>query len=202
VSTPSLALLLIVLSSPAFAQQADPAALFARGQTWDEFLAQVRAQRQTWLTNTERANPRADLVDRLKRVAGGLQLLVIAEPACTDSVHVVPYLAKLAASAGVGMRIVDKATGLTITEAHRTPDNRAATPTVVVLRQGQEAGVWVERPVVLQTWYLSMAEKVSARERLDRKLAWYEWDRGDTTLAEIVALAEKNPGVVAQGPLR
>jgi hypothetical protein len=61
----------------------------------------------------------------------------------------------------------------------------------VLLRDGAEAGVWVERPAVLQTWYLSMVDKIPQEQRTSRKLAWYDWDRGDTTLSEIVALAEK-----------
>ena len=34
-------------------------------------------------------------------------------------------------------------------------------------------------------------EKLDQSERLSRKLAWNDWDRGATTLAEIVALAER-----------
>jgi len=37
---------------------------------------------------------------------------------------------------------------------------------------------------------MSMAA-LDSDERLRRKLSWYDWDRGATTLAEIVALAEK-----------
>jgi len=189
----SMAVLLTLLLA-CFLQQApapDAATLFDRGVTWDDFLANATAQKTTWHANADRAAPPAELVDRLKRVGSGLRILVIAEPACTDSVNTLPYLAKLAFLTDVPLRIVDRATGMPILEHHQSPDGRAATPTVVLIREGVEAGVWVERPAVLQAWYLSMMDKLPQEQRTARKLAWYDWDRGDTTLAEIVALAEK-----------
>jgi hypothetical protein len=102
----------------------------------------------------------------------------------------VPYIARLASLAGVDLRIVTKARGLWLLEQHRTPDGRTATPTVVLLREGRDVGAWVERPEVLQTWFLAHQD-LSTRERLARKTSWYDWDRGASTLAEIVALAER-----------
>ena len=185
-----LALALMLAGSVSAARQ-DAAALFDRGVTWDAFLAGVESQKEKWHTNADRATADPNLVQRFKRVAPGLRLLVVAEPGCSDSVNTIPYLAKLAALTGVELRIVSKATGAPIIEHHLTPDGRSATPTVVLLRDGKEAGAWIERPAVLQTWYLKMMETLDQSERMSRKLAWYDWDRGATTLAEIVALAEK-----------
>jgi hypothetical protein len=38
------------------------------------------------------------------------------------------------------------------------------------------------------------AQALRQGDRVSRKMSWYDWDRGDSTVAEIVALAE--------GPLR
>jgi hypothetical protein len=35
---------------------------------------------------------------------------------------------------------------------------------------------------------------MDSAERLSRKMSWYDWDRGDSTIAEIVALAEEGAG--------
>jgi hypothetical protein len=78
-----------------------------------------------------------------------------------------------------------------VLEQHKSPDNRTATPTVVLLRDGKDVGAFVERPVTLQTWMTGFAQTLSQQERLSRKASWYDWDRGDSTVAEIVALAEK-----------
>jgi len=173
------------------APSSDPAALFDKGITFDRFLAEAQSQKDTWQTNAARNTLKPEMTERLKRAGADLQILVIAEASCSDSVNVLPYLARLASSAGIELRIVNKATGLTVAQAHPTPDGRAATPTVILLRKGVEAGAWVERPAALQAWYLSMEGKISREERQTRKIAWYEWDRGDTSLSEILALVEK-----------
>jgi len=182
--------LVVMLAGSASTAAQDAPALFDRGVTWDAFLADVQSQRDKWKTNAERATVNPDLVQRFTRVASGLKILVVAEAGCSDSVNTIPYLAKLAALSNVDLRIVNKATGAPVIEHHLTPDGRTATPTVILIRDGKEAGAWVERPAALQAWHMSMST-LDSDERLSRKLSWYDWDRGATTLAEIVALAEK-----------
>jgi Thioredoxin len=182
--------LMLVAGGVQAAPQADPVGMFDAGMTWEQFLAGARAQRTLWLMNAGRASVAPETVERFRRATDGLKLLVIAEAACSDSVNTVPYLAKLATLAGVDMRVVGRSTGLPLMDAHRTPDGRTATPTVILLRDGRDVGAWVERPAALQEWYLSKAD-LGQQDRLDRKMAWYDWDRGASTIREIVALAER-----------
>jgi len=191
-------ILLVTAAAPVLAADAPPAApasaatLYAQGTPWDKYLASTKVQRETWLKNAEREVP-AGLVERFRKAGTGLQLLVITADWCGDSVHSVPYIAQLAARAGVEVRVTDFRAGKGLMEAHRTPDGRASTPTVILLRGGQEIGAWVERPASLQWWYLGMTGQISDEERLERKLAWYEWNRGADALAELVVLAEQVP---------
>lgn len=188
-------LLLIALAlNPSIGQQSDAARLFDGGVTWEQFLDDARARRDVWQANAGRTAFDAGLVERLRRAADGLTVLAIAVDTCSDSVHTIPYIANLAAQAGVPLRIIDPTAGASILERYRTPDDRGATPTVVLIRGGREVGAWVERPEPLQSWFLSMGH-LGQRDRLARKMSWYEWDRGDTTLEEFVALAESTaPG--------
>ena len=172
-------------------QVPDPQALFAQGAPYDVFLENATAQKTIWQANTARASVPAEVVERFKKAAAGLTLLVIAEAACSDSVQTLPYVSKLASLAGVELRIVGKSAGLAVLEQHKSPDNRTATPTIVLLREGKDVGAFVERPVTLQTWMTGFAQTLSQQERLSRKTSWYDWDRGDSTVAEVVALAEK-----------
>jgi len=170
---------------------ADPSvAVYAQGMTWDEFLAGAKVQRDVWLQNVGREAPPA-LVERFKRAGNGLSLLIVTADWCPDSAHSVPYIAKLATEAGVEVRVVDFRTGKSIMDAHRTPDGRASTPTVILLRGDKEVASWVERPASLQWWYLGMADETSEKELLERKMSWYDWNRGADALNEIVVLAEK-----------
>lgn len=198
-----LVAVLVLLTAPAFSSMAadepapaaaaavsSPAILYSRGTGWDQFLSGTKVQRETWLKNAAREVP-PGLIDRFKRAGDGLRLLVITADWCGDSVHSVPYIATLAARAGVEVRVVDFRAGKAVMEAHRTPDGRASTPTVVLLRGDQEVAAWVERPASLQWWYLGMTGQISDDERLERKLAWYDWNRGADALNEIVVLAEQ-----------
>jgi hypothetical protein len=168
----------------------DSAAMYARGVPWDQFLAGARVERETWVKNAGREVP-SGLVDRLKRAGDGLRLLVVTADWCNDSMHSVPYIAKLASGAGVELRLLDFKTGKAILAAHHTPDGRGSTPTVILLRGDQEVAAWVERPASLQWWYLDKADEISDEELLERKLSWYDWNRGSDALTEIVVLAEK-----------
>ncbi len=183
-------LIVAMVMSLAPAQQSAQA-LFESGITWQAFLDAADVRRELWQKNTERARStvKPDHVERLKSVAAGLTLLVVAEASCSDSVNTVPFLAELSARAGVDMRIVGKAGADAALEGHKTPDERTATPTVIFLRNGRDTGAWVERPAALQAWFITVTG-LPQRERLERKMSWYEWDRGDSTVSDFLAVVE------------
>src|ERR1700746_1138670 len=98
--------------------------LMERRPTIDQFVATAVAQRDRWVKNTSDASAPPDLVARLARVRKGLQILVVAEDWCPDSVTTVPYLAALASRAGVDFRIVQKTDGEWLLKRHPAPDGR------------------------------------------------------------------------------
>lgn len=181
-------LITLMFMLPSQAPQA--ASVFDQGLPWTEYLASAQQQRDTWVRNAGRDVSPA-LVERLKKVSTGLKLLVIAEDWCSDSVNSIPYLGTLTSKSGTDMRVVNSVVGKSFMEAHRTPDGRAATPTVIFIRDGKEVAAWVERPAALQTWFIDNMTKIDQAERQQRKISWYEWNRGDESLREIVALAEQ-----------
>jgi hypothetical protein len=185
--------LLVLLSGSAQvpAQAGNSEDLFARGLTWEQFLVAATAQRDAWLKTTASAAVPANVAARFKRVSTGLRILVVAEDWCPDSVNAVPYVARLAAAAAVPLRIVDRTVGAGLMKRHPTPDGRPATPTVVLLRAGDDVAAWVERPGVVQQWFLSMAANPESARRFGGRQSWYESDRGHTVLAEVTALAER-----------
>ena len=116
----------------------------------------------------------------------------MAEDWCGDSANTIPYVAKLDDVAdNLTMRIIDSEVGRAIMEAHLTPDGRPATPTVILLTEDfEEAGCFVERPRILQDWWLESAEQLEHEDRLEQKYAWYDEDQGQETLKEIVEMIE------------
>jgi hypothetical protein len=181
--------MLTVLARPLAATQAE--ALFHRGATWTEFLATVVVNRAEWEHKAAAAEVSAAAVRAFASVAGDLELLVVAEDWCRDSLESVPYVARLSAASGVEMRIVNRRLGAPLMAAHRTPDGRTATPTVLFLKRGQDAGAWVERPEPARLSIVDLLKSAAqdpspAHSRLK---AWYERDGGRTTVAEIIAIA-------------
>ena len=166
-------------------------AIYDHGVTWQAFYEAADARRELWRRNTEQARRRlaAADVDRLKKAGAGLTILVVAEANCSDSVNTVPFIAELAIQAGIELRIVGKEAAAPLLEPHKTPDGRTATPTVILLRAGRDVGAWVERPAALQAWYTTRTD-IPTSERLTRKMAWYDWDRGESTVAEFLAAVE------------
>ncbi len=165
-------------------------ALYASGVDYATFLGAARARRDQWERHSAAAVVPADVLAAARALPPGFRLLVVAVDGCSDSVNTIPYLARLVAEVPtLAMRIVLPEAGRAVMEAHRTPDGRAATPTVVVLDAAEnDVGCWVERPAALQ------AQAIEARgagriETFSReKQGWYDADAGASTVREIVAV--------------
>jgi Thioredoxin len=121
---------------------------------------------------------------------GPWKLLVVAVDGCSDSVNTVPYIARLAEQVmGMELRIIDSNAGRPVMDAHRTPDGRGATPTVILLDASfTERGCWIERPTELRDYMLANKGKVEDKQLFDHKMTWYDEDKGTKTLADIAAM--------------
>ena len=188
-----ISVLAAVLAAMQLASQpaADATQLFDRGITFEQFVAKATAQRDVWLTAASHSHVDPDAVRQLTRVGTGLRLLIVSDDWCVDSAHTVPYVAKLAAAAGVELKIVGRDAGAGLLAHHPTRDGRPATPTIVFIRDGRDVGAWVERPAPLQDLFFSMATNPDSAKRFADRASWYAADRGRTTIAEVLALAEQ-----------
>ncbi len=169
----------------------DATQLFERGITFEHFVSKATAQRDVWLRAASQSDVDPQAVAQLTRVGKGLRLLIVSEDWCVDSAHTVPYVAKLAAAAGVELKIVDRDIGKALMARHPTRDGRPATPTIVLIRDGRDVGAWVERPAPLQDLFFSMATNADSARRFADRASWYDADGGRTTIAEVLALAEQ-----------
>jgi hypothetical protein len=168
-------------------------ALFEQGIPYAAFLANAKSRRELWERNSSWTTPTDALVARARATGSGWKLLAVAVDGCSDSVSTIPYIAQLVAQLpGVELRIVGSDLGRAIMEAHRTPDGRAATPTVLLLDADYvERGAFIERPSELQQWMIAQKGVLSDSEANTRKMVWYDKDKGVQTVTEIVALMER-----------
>jgi hypothetical protein len=172
----------------------DYAELYAKGITFAEFLENVRARRDEWRAHYNDATVTPDLMTRMRALPDKRRLLIVAEDWCSDSVNTVPYLARLidGAPERLAMRLIDSVRGKAVMEAHRTPDGRSATPTIVVLTaDGGVVGWWTERPSSTQTWFLEKQKTTMQKPLHDELMAWYAQDAGRTTVAEIADILSR-----------
>jgi hypothetical protein len=165
-------------------------ARYEAGVDYATFLAAARQRRDQWEANTAAAAAALDpaAVARAEAVPGTWRLLIVTVDSCGDSVNSVPYIAALVDRLErVELRIVSPEAGRSIQEAHRTPDGRAATPTVVLLDDAwNDRGCFVERAPQLR----AHVEALPASERGSGRMAWYQADAGRTTVSEIVGMLE------------
>jgi hypothetical protein len=175
-------------------QDLDYTGYYAKGITFAAFLDGTRSQRDEWRSRYNDAAVTADLMTRMRALPDRRRILVVAEDWCVDSANTIPYIARLVDGAPerLEMRVIDSTIGAPVMQAHRTPDGRASTPTVVVFGEdGHLIGAWVERPSALQAWRMEEKTRLSRHDLRDRTGEWYTQDAGKSTMAEIAALAAK-----------
>ena len=185
------AVVLLAAAGGIAAQEPDYLAVYERGQTFGEFLEETRSRREEWQSKYHAAQPDPASVAVARGLPDRRRLLVVAEDWCSDSVNTLPYIAKLVDGLPerLEMRVIDSRVGREVMAAHRSPDGRAATPTVIVLASdGRFLGAWIERPEPLQKWFLEDGQSLPREELSRRKAAWYERDAGRTTLEELTRL--------------
>ena len=160
-------------------------ALYESGTTFADFVANATARKEQWVANYALKIAPDALVTRAAAAGSGWKLLVVTVPGCSDSVNIVPYVASfLDKVPSVEMRLINPSAGKAVQEAHRTPDGRAATPTFILLdAEFNERGCWIERPSTL-------IELMKSGTDFEGKMAWYDKDRGASSLEEIVQVIE------------
>jgi hypothetical protein len=160
-------------------------ALYESGVTFADFVANATARKAQWEGNYALKVAPDALVTRATVAGQGWKLLVVTLPGCSDSVNIVPYMASfLDQVPSIEMRLITATVGKAVMEAHRTPDGRAATPTVILLdSEFNERGCWIERPSAL-------VSLMSSGMSFEGKMEWYDKDRGASSLEEIVQVIE------------
>jgi hypothetical protein len=164
-------------------------ATYALGIPFAEFLTGAQNRKEQWVANyAGTASIDATLAARAHAVQGKWRLLVVSIDSCSDSVNTVPHIARLVDQlTNVEMRIVTPDQGRWLMESHRTPDGRAATPTVVLIDENwQERGCFIERPPMLR----NHMDSLPSNQKFSAKMSWYAEDAGRSTVAEVVAMME------------
>ncbi len=169
------------------------ATLFEGAESWENFLGRVTPRRELWHANWNEWEIPAEALRRARATGGPWKVLAISEAACSDSVNTLPILARVTALIpGSEFRVVGSEAGRPWMEAHRSPDDRASTPTVLLLDgEYRLRGCWVEQPAGMAEFWLPAVAAGRQMEELERKMAWYADDAGASTLEEWLTVLER-----------
>lgn len=156
---------------------------------WDDWLEVVERRRDAWHGRYEEASLGA-LRTEFQRVPTPRWVLCVVDPAGTDSVGTVPYIAKACeqtgAAAGVELRVQPVGRGADLIDQFRTGAG-IRTPICVVFDDGWvQVDHWGPRPRAAQEWLDAEHAGTPSNER-DRALdEWYGRNAGTSTLREFV----------------
>lgn len=176
------------------AQTVDFAPLWDAATPFDRFLQNVQARETQWRSRFANAAVDADAITRVRALKERRRLLAVAEDRCSDSAWALPYIAKLAAVVPerLELRVISRRDAPGVQDRYLTPDDRRATPTVVILdEKNRPLGAWVERPSELQQWVIKTKPTIPSTELHERMDKWYTDDAGRSTIKEVVALLER-----------
>jgi hypothetical protein len=168
---------------------------FNSGSTFDELLARPKTNGDMWNAIYKRAALEPDAAARAKAINKRVNLLVLNEDWCGDSVNILPYVARLVeASNLIEMRIVGRDTNRDLMDAHLTGHSRSIPVVVVYDENFHELGWWGPRPAPLQQWMTTDGLALPKPDRYPLIRAWYARDKGRTIVSEILSIIEKADG--------
>ena len=134
-----------------------------------------------------------------------LNILVLTEIKCPDSVTVLPVVQKWSESLdGIKMRILARDENLDIMDNYLTNGGRAIPKLIFLDETFNEIGHWGPRPVDIQAFYEKHREQIKAGEMdktdVHKKMRqMYAKERGRSIILEISALLENNPVLKDKG---
>ncbi len=165
----------------------DPARYQAAFQ-FPAYLGSVTKNADVWQAMYRTAYVPPDVVERLRRSAREMRLLLLSEDWCSDCFSAVPLIARLTDAAGTELRVLARDANLDLMDAHLTSGTRSIPILMVLDSDYQVRAWWGPRPAALQRWYRNEAP---SPERSRKKRAWYARDRGRTVLAEVLDTVER-----------
>lgn len=171
---------------------------FEGAETFADFLAGVEENREFWHSMARRATAPQEYLDRVGRLEGKWNLLVLLEDWCGDAINTVPLVATLAEAApNLELRVLGRDENPDLMDSHLTNGSRSIPVVIIYDEEFQEVGWWGPRPKPLQEWVLGKGLQLPPEERYAEVRRWYVRDHGQTTLEEFVTILEES--LVSQG---
>jgi hypothetical protein len=173
----------------------DFASLWDRALTFQQFVAASTRHRELW-SGIYRTARIPEWATQRARALGSLRLVVLAEDWCGDASNTVPILVRWAEEAGnVELRILRRDENPQVMDRYLTNGTRSIPLAVVLTDRMEELGHWGPRPAELQAFVLGERRAGrTSRDYYPEVRRWYAQDKGESTLREVLEIAERGVG--------
>lgn len=173
---------------------------FASGLTWEQYLGQIRRNREKFEYNYRETVLTEEDVAALRALAqradGPAKVLALGEDWCPDVFRGLPVMARIAEAAGMELRIFPRDENLDIMSEFLKDGEHQSIPTFVFYtRDHRYIGHWIERPAKANAELPEMMQIFAGRTREEARPLYEEFQRGPVwaswrqeTVREIVAL--------------
>lgn len=130
-----------------------PAERFAGAKTYDEYVASIKVNQAKFADNLAQAAVPEDLATRLRALAarpdGPKRLLVLGEDWCPDVYRGLPVAARIAAAAGIELRVLERDQNLDLMEHFKMGGEYLSIPVLIFLDEAYHVlASWIERPAL------------------------------------------------------
>ncbi len=169
---------------------------FLSGKLYNDFLKNADEYAELYEHHYKRtliAEQDSEFLNKLQN----LNILVLTEIKCPDSVTVLPVVQKwIQSSNNIKMRILERDENLDIMDNYLTNGGRAIPKLIFYDRTFHEVGSWGPRPAVIQAFYEKHRQHIKAgkidKTEVHKKMRqMYAKERGRSIIMEISNLLER-----------
>lgn len=179
---------------------------FAKGMTWQQYMAQIKRNREKFAYNYEEAALSDGDVEAFRSLAakadGPAKVLALAEDWCPDVFRGLPVMARIAEAAGLELRIFARDENLDIMNEFLKGGEHQSIPTLVFYTEDHRyIAHWIERPAKADAEMGQVRALFQGKEGEDTRRLYDEFQQGpvwaswrEETARELRELLQKKCG--------
>jgi hypothetical protein len=156
---------------------------FASGMSWEQYLGHIKRNVDKFQLNYDET----ELTDEdvaafrslVEREDGPANVLALGEDWCPDVVRGLPVMARIAAAAGMELRIFPRDDNLDIMDEFLNDGQYQSIPTFVFYtRDHRYIAHWIERPAKANAELHQLRKLTEGKEREEARAAYNEFQKG------------------------
>jgi hypothetical protein len=179
---------------------------FASGMTWEQYLGHIKRNRERFEYNHSETTLTDEDVEAFRSLAsasdGPAKVLALGEDWCPDVFRGLPVMARIAAAAGMELRIFPRDDNMDIMNEFLNRGEHLSIPVFVFYTKDHRyIAHWIERPAKANAELGEVQAKLEGLDQEERRAAYREFQEGPVwaswrqeTVQELRALLQEKAG--------